>query len=85
MISIIVPVFESEKTTKRCLESILNQSYQDFEIVVVYKEGNDKTLDVINSLHDSRIRVVYQHQKSGPGGARNIGIDSSTGEYLGFV
>ena len=85
MISIIVPVFESEKTIKRCLESILNQSYQDFEIVVVYKEGNDKTLDVINSLHDSRIRVVYQLQKSGPGGARNIGIDSSTGEYLGFV
>ena len=85
MISIIVPVFESEKTIKRCLESILNQSYQDFEIVVVYKEGNDKTLDVINSLHDSRIRVVYKLQKSGPGGARNIGIDSSTGEYLGFV
>lgn len=85
MISIIVPVFNSEKGIRRCLESILNQSYPDFEIVVVYKKSNDKTLDVINSLHDSRIRVIYQNQENGPGGARNIGIDSSIGEYLGFV
>lgn len=63
----------------------MNQSYQDFEIVVVYKEGNDKTLDIIDSFHDSRIRVIYQHDDSGPGGARNIGIHSSIGEYLGFV
>ena len=84
MISIIIPVFNSERTIKRCLESILNQSYQDFEIVVVYKEGNDKTLDIIDSFHDSRIRPIYKHDESGPGVARNIDIHSSIEEYLAW-
>ena len=85
MISIIIPVYNAEKTIERCIKSVLNQTYHDFEIIVVYKNGSDKTLDILHSIDDLRIKIVYQTVETGPGGARNIGIDFSTGDYLGFV
>ena len=85
LISIVVPVYKAEKKIERCIDSILKQRFQNFEIIIVYKEGSDKTLDVINSINDSRIRVVHQNDDGGPGGARNIGIDLAIGDYLGFV
>lgn len=85
MISIILPVYNAEKNIRTCLESVLNQSYSDLEILLVYKKGKDHTLDIINSFDDSRIKVIFQHDDGGPGGARNMGIDIASGEYTGFI
>ena len=85
MISIIVPAYEKEKYIGSCLESICSQSYSDIEIIVVYRQGRDNTLIEINKIVDDRIKIVYQSENSGPGGARNIGIRESNGEFLGFV
>jgi len=85
MISVIVPVFNSEVSIKNCIESILNQTYQNFEIIIVYKKSNDNTLEIIKSIKDNRIRIIFQTEDSGPGGARNIGVSHSNGDFIGFV
>ena len=84
-ISIIVPVYNEEKSIAKCLTSILNQTLKDIEIIIVYYESQDHTLDIIKAFNDSRIKFIEQKDKTGAGGARNIGINASTGEYIGFV
>lgn len=83
-ISIILPVYNEEKKIGDVINSILNQSYQDIELIIVYLEGADNTLNVIQSFDDTRIKLIYQKEDNGPGGARNLGIENSTGDYIGF-
>ena len=85
LISVIVPVYNSERTVVDCLNSICNSSYKNLEIIVVYKKGKDKTLEKIKTIFDGRIKIVEQKENSGIGGARNIGIDNANGEWIGFV
>jgi len=85
MISVIIPAYEKEDRVYNCLRSVCDQEYADLEILIVYRPGNDKTRDEIKRIQDPRIRIIEQTKKTGPGGARNIGIRESRGEYLGFV
>lgn len=85
LVSIIVPVFQCESTIRRCLFSIINQTIQNIEIIVIYKKSKDNTYQEIESINDSRIRIIEQKEHSGAGGARNLGIYASQGEYIGFV
>jgi len=84
-ISIIVPVYNEEKTIGDCLKSIIEQTYENIEIVIVFKPSNDKTLEIINSFNDERIKIITQVANDGPGGARNLGVVNATGDYIGFI
>ena len=84
-ISIVVPVYNEEKSIAKCLTSILNQTLQDIEIIIVYYESQDNTLGIIKTFKDTRIKFLEQKEKTGPGGARNIGINAAIGDYIGFV
>ena len=86
MISIIVPVYNSEKYIDRCLDSILNQTYKDLEIVLVNDGSNDQSLKILENyaLRDTRIKVVNQENK-GVAAARNTGLDNATGDYILYV
>ncbi|WP_300034547.1 glycosyltransferase family 2 protein [uncultured Roseobacter sp.] len=82
--SVIVPAFNSETTLAETLLSLLAQSFQDFEILVVNDGSADSTLEVANAFRtDPRIRVLSQANR-GLAGARNTGIDQARGEYVGF-
>ena len=83
-ISIIVPAYNEGKKLPDVINCILNQSIQDIELIMVYLDSVDNTLEVIKSFDDSRIKIVYQKEKTGPGGARNLGIKHSAGDYIGF-
>lgn len=85
-ISIIVPSFNEEKNIRRCLDSILNQTYRDFEIICVDDNSTDSTFEIIReySKKDSRIKA-YKNPGKGVSSARNFGIENSHGYYLGFV
>lgn len=85
MISVIIPAYEKEDRVYNCLRSVCDQKYADLEILVVYRAGKDKTRDEIERIDDPRIRIIEQTEKTGPGGARNIGIRESRGDFLGFV
>lgn len=85
LVSVIVPAYQSEKTIKRCLDSILAQSFKNFEILVILLNSGDKTKEIINSYPNKNIRIIEQKSRSGAGGARNIGINEAQGKFICFV
>ena len=83
-ISAVIPVFNCEKYLKRCLDSIINQSLVDIEIIIINDGSNDRSEDIIMSYYDERIKYIYQ-TNNGQSVCRNRGIDIASGKYIGFV
>ncbi|MCQ2471694.1 MAG: glycosyltransferase [Clostridia bacterium] len=85
-ISIIIPVYKVEKYLCRCVDSILNQSYSDYEIILVDDGSPDRCPEICDEYakKDSRIKVIHQ-KNSGVSAARNKGIEASSGRYLWFI
>ncbi len=86
MISVIVPVYNVERYLETALDSILNSTYQDFEIILVDDGSTDKSGLICDQYRerDNRIRVVHQ-ANSGASAARNTALDLARGEYIAFV
>lgn len=86
MISIVVPVYKSEKTLGGCLESLMAQTYRDIEVICVIDGSPDACGEICDSYakKDSRIKVI-KRENGGVSSARNRGIDEANGEYLMFV
>jgi glycosyltransferase involved in cell wall biosynthesis len=85
-ISVIVPVFNTEKFLSKCLDSILNQSYKNLEIIIVNDGSTDKSKDICLKYAETDNRVIFiDKDNSGIGSARNTGIEVATGEFLSFV
>ena len=84
--SIIIPVYNVEKYLKKCLDSIANQTYSDFEVICVNDGSTDNSLAILTeySRKDGRFKVVSQ-ENQGQGVARNYALMLATGEYIGFV
>lgn len=84
-VSIIVPVYNSEKYLSRCIDSILSQTYTDFECLLIDDGSSDKSPEICDNYakKDSRIKVFHQSNQ-GAAAARNDGICRSSGEYLMF-
>lgn len=86
LISIIIPVYNSEKYLVCCLERIINQTYQNIEIILIddgSKDGSSKICDEY-ARKDKRIKVIHK-QNNGAAAARNTGLDNASGEYIAFV
>lgn len=84
-ISIIVPVYNCEKYIKRCIDSLLKQTYQNIEIIIINDGSTDQTLNICNELSKKSKKVKVITQKNlGVSFARNKGIESSTGDYFTF-
>jgi glycosyltransferase involved in cell wall biosynthesis len=84
LISVIIPVFNSEKTIYETVKSVLSQSLSDFEIIIIDDGSQDSTLEVIQRFQDFRIRV-FSYANAGPSMSRNRGIAQATGEYITFI
>lgn len=85
-VSVIVPVFNTEKYLKECVDSIINQSLKDIEIIFIDDGSNDNSLSILEEYakNDKRIKIISKLNE-GQGVARNIGIKSAVGEYIAFV
>ncbi len=85
-ISVIVPVYNVEKYLKQCLESIINQTFKDIEIICVNDGSLDKSRKILEEYKnkDSRIRIIDK-KNGGLSSARNAGLRFSTGEYISFI
>ncbi len=86
LLSIIIPAFNIEQYISRCLDSLINQSYKNIEIIVVNDGSTDSTGDIIDSYvkKDNRIKVIHK-KNEGVSIARNTGIHLAKGDYIGFV
>lgn len=85
MISVIVPIYNVKPYLKRCLDSIQEQTYRDFEVLMIDDGSTDDSAMIAKSyLNDNRFRFFHQSNK-GIGAARNVGIDNASGEFLSFI
>lgn len=86
LVSVIVPIYNAEKYLKRCLDSIINQTYSNLDIILIDDGSTDSSLEICREYvwNDSRIQLYCQENR-GPSAARNTGLDHMRGEYIVFV
>lgn len=86
-VSVIVPVYNVEIYLSKCLDSLISQTLEDIEIICVNDASLDSSLEILKDYasKDSRIKIISLPKNQGLGHARNIGIESAVGEYIGFV
>lgn len=86
LLSIIVPVYNSEKWLRRCVESVLSQSFSDYELILVDDGSSDESGEICDrySNIDNRIQVIHT-KNSGVSSARNTGIESAKGQWISFI
>lgn len=86
MISVIVPVYNTSKFLRKCLDSIIAQTYSDLEIICINDGSTDNSLEILNEFasKDKRI-IVFSQENSGVSSARNRGLEIATGDYISFV
>jgi len=84
-VSVIIPTYNREKMVKNAIRSVLNQTFSDFEIVIIDDASTDNTESVIKSIHDNRIRYIRHEKNKGGSAARNTGIIEARGEYIALL
>ena len=84
-ISIIVPVYNSEVYLKECIDSILNQTFKDIEVIFINDGSTDNSVQVIKENMTKNNFIIIEQENRGLGAARNVGLKKSTGEYILFL
>ena len=85
IISVIIPIYNAELTLRRCLDSILTQTFTDFECLLINDGSKDRSGEICDEYasKDGRFRVFHQ-ENSGPSAARNVGLTQAKGQYIIF-
>jgi len=84
LISIIIPAYNVENYIKRCIESINNQTFKNYEVIIIDDGSIDNTLNIIKQFSCEQYKIITQ-KNSGASSARNKGIDASNGDYITFM
>tara|TARA_B100000989_G_scaffold151771_1_gene113245 strand:+ start:105 stop:848 length:744 start_codon:yes stop_codon:yes gene_type:complete len=87
LVSVIIPYFKKKDTVLGSINSVLNQTYKNFEIIIVYDDESKSEWNFIKELKniDHRISVIQNKQKKGAGKSRNVGIQNSNGKFVAFL
>lgn len=84
-VSVIMPVYNAEKYVSKAIESILNQSFIDFEFIIIDDGSEDNSLNIIKAYHDVRIVLIKNETNRGVVYSRNIGLEIAKGEYIALM
>lgn len=84
LISVIIPTFNSENTIRETLDSVFNQTFSDFEIIIINDGSTDRTIELLGKISDSRVKV-FSYPNSGVSISRNRGISYASGEFISFL
>jgi len=86
-ITIVVPFYDAEIYISDCMDSLINQTYKNIEILCINDSSSDNSLNIVEQYcaKDKRVKLIHHDRNKGPGGARNTGIEHSSGEYICFV
>ncbi len=85
LVSIITPNFNSNKYLKDTIYSVLNQTYKNFEWIIIDDKSTDNSVEILNSINDSRVKVILLDKNSGAAVARNKGIEIAKGRFITFI
>lgn len=86
LVSVIVPLYNTERYIEQTIQSILNQTYTNVEIIIIDDDSTDNSASIvkeITNIHPNKIHYIHQ-QNQGVSVARNTGIENATGEYIAF-
>ena len=83
-ISVVIPVYNGEKTIQETIKSVLSQTFSDFELIVINDGSQDSTVNRVATIQDTRVKVV-SYPNAGLSATRNRGISLATGEYISFI
>lgn len=83
-ISVIIPAYNSQKTIKATIESVLQQTFTDFELIIINDGSKDTTLEVVANIHDSRLKI-FSFENAGANVSRNRGLKYAVGEFVSFL
>ncbi|MGB4660440.1 MAG: glycosyltransferase [Mobilitalea sp.] len=84
-ISVIMPAYNAEKYIQKAIDSVLNQTYRNFELIIIDDCSQDSTMDIVNIYIDKRIHIIHNPKNSGIAYSRNAGLDYSTGKYIAIM
>ena len=86
LISIITPIYNGERYILETIQSVLSQTYENWEMIIVDNKSTDNSLETIKTICDERIRIIsLEYNSGGPARPRNIGLDNAKGEYVAFL
>lgn len=83
--SIIIPNYNSKKWIRKCIDSVLSQTYKNFELIIVDDMSTDNSVELIKTYNDPRIKLIELDKKAYNGGTRNIGVENAKGDYILFL
>ena len=85
MVSIVVPVYNAEKYVERTIQSVINQTWTEWELLLVDDCSTDGSREILRRYESDKIHCYYCERNAGPANARNIGVSHATGRYLAYV
>lgn len=85
LVSIVIPVYNAEKYIGKTIETVLNQSYKNWELLLVNDNSKDDSVKVMREYHDSRINILENPNPGSAARARNVGINAARGKYLAYL
>lgn len=85
VVSVVIPTYNRANTILRSIQSVLRQTYQDFELIIVDDASTDNTEEMVKSINDSRIKYIKHQKNRGGSAARNTGINEAIGNYIAFL
>jgi glycosyltransferase involved in cell wall biosynthesis len=85
LVSVVIPTLRRPKLVLRALASALNQTYEQIEVIVVIDGPDQDTIDALRTVDDPRLRVIVNARSLTAAGARNVGVDQSTGDWIAFL
>ena len=87
LVSVIIPYYKKRNFVKETVVSVLNQSYDSLEILIIYDDTNLNDLEFLQEISklDNRIKIINNNKRLGAGPSRNKGIEQSTGKYLSLI
>lgn len=84
-VSVIIPVYNSSKHIRECLDSVIKQTYKNLEIILVDDKSSDNSIEIIKSYNDKRIKLIESKENLGAAESRNKGVKEATGNYICFI
>jgi len=85
LVSVIIPAYNRAAPITRCIQSVLSQTFFDFEIIVIDDGSTDQTREIVMDIHDERIRLICHESNLGAAAARNTGMKAAGGKYIAWL
>lgn len=85
LVTVIMPVYNREKIVQRAISSVIQQSYQNYELIIIDDSSDDNTLRIISQYENDKIKIISLSKNCGVSNARNVGLEHSQGEYIAYL